>query len=127
MNINAHIAHWRTGAEEDLEVAHILLAKGRYQHALFFTHLSVEKALKAHVVRATGEIPPKIHNLVRLHEIAGLSLDDEQVDVLNELNMYQIAGRYADIARPPIDQETAQSDFARASEVFQCLSRQLPK
>jgi HEPN domain-containing protein len=69
VDIVQQIAHWRDGAREEWQVATELLEKGRIRHALFFTHRALEKALKAHVCRHTGDLAPRTHNLARLLEI----------------------------------------------------------
>jgi len=74
MDLSRQIEYWRHGADEDFEVAKELLAGKRYRHALFFAHLALEKMLKAHVTQRTGQIPPRIHNLVRLSQVADMSL-----------------------------------------------------
>lgn len=43
------VDHWRQAALEDWEVATDLVRRGRYRHGLFFAHLAIEKAVKAHV------------------------------------------------------------------------------
>jgi HEPN domain-containing protein len=58
---------------EDWEVAVKLVKDGKSQHGLLFAHLALEKVLKALVCRHTHEIPPRIHNLTRLSELAGRS------------------------------------------------------
>ncbi len=72
MDINKQIKYWRDSAEEDISTAEILANKDRFLHALFFCHLSIEKIIKAHVVKSTNEIPPKSHNLFLLSEKAKL-------------------------------------------------------
>ena len=74
MNVKRQINYWRCGAEEDLAAARSLLEKEHLRHALFFGHLAMEKMLKAHVTRETKSVPLRMHNLVRLAEIAGLPL-----------------------------------------------------
>ena len=74
MDVQKQLDYWRTGAQEDMEAAGILSEKERFRHALFFAHLALEKSLKAHVVVHTKRIPPRIHNLMKLAEIADLSL-----------------------------------------------------
>ena len=51
IDINRQIVYWLTGAEEDLESAKILIESNRLLHGLFFCHLVIEKAIKAHVVK----------------------------------------------------------------------------
>ncbi len=59
-------------------------------------HLSVEKLLKALVVKVTNYYPPKTHNLLRLAEIAKLELKDEDTQLLQKLNQFQLDTRYPD-------------------------------
>jgi HEPN domain-containing protein len=80
------VARWRAGAEEDWEVATDLVQRGRVRHGLFFAHLALEKVLKAHVCQRTGELPPYIHDLLRLATAAGLTPHDRQRAVLSKMN-----------------------------------------
>jgi HEPN domain-containing protein len=66
MDIKQQLTYWTASSEEDFAAAQSLLEKGHLRHCLFFAHLALEKMLKAHVVVATKNIPPKIHDLVRL-------------------------------------------------------------
>lgn len=50
IDIKKQIKYWITGAFVDLESARILVEKNRLLHGLFFCHLVLEKAIKAHVV-----------------------------------------------------------------------------
>jgi len=61
MDVQRQIAYWRDSAREDLEAAQGTLENRHWRHGLFWTHLALEKALKAHVVKATEQHPPKIH------------------------------------------------------------------
>ena len=64
-------------------------------HGLFFCYLVLEKALKAHVVKKTGEeIPPKSHNLIHLAELAEIELMEEDESFLGMLMKYQSESRY---------------------------------
>ncbi len=89
VNVPKHIDYWRTGAEEDIAAAGSLLEKGHPRHALFVAHLAVEKMLKALVVKATGDLAPRIHDLVRLAEIAELSLPDERQKFLADIQEHR--------------------------------------
>ena len=113
------------GSQEDIEVAAILCEKGRFRHALFFAHLAIEKALKAHVSRHTGEVPPKVHNLTRLAEKAALSLDPAQRDLLLAFDEYQLEGRYPDMVSAPIEGCEAREQLANAEGIQQWLISQL--
>jgi len=63
-------------------VARDLVNRNRMRHGLFFSHLALEGVLKAHVCRATQDIAPRLHNLVRLTELAELSIQPARMDIL---------------------------------------------
>ena len=96
IDINRQIVYWLTGAEEDLESAKILIESNRLLHGLFFCHLVIEKAIKAHVVKQTLEIAPRSHNLLYLSEMAKLEFDEEDEIFLGILMKYQLQGKYPD-------------------------------
>ena len=64
----------------------------KIRHGLFIAHLALEKMLKAHVCL---ELAPRIHNLVRLAEMAGLKLSETQIDLLADASEFNIEGRYS--------------------------------
>lgn len=125
IDIDKQVAFWRDSAKEEWAVARELAEMGRSRHGLFFAHLALEKALKAHVCLKTRNLAPKIHNLVRLEELAGLKLNSDQIDVLAEMNAFNVEGRYPETLLPPPGPEEAQVYLARAEEVFQWLTKQL--
>jgi len=122
LNIDKQIAHWRKGAAEDWLVAQELVVRDKIRHGLFFAHLALEKTLKAHVCRATGEMAPPIHNLVRLAERTGVSLSDSHIDLLAEVNEFNIEGHYPEMQMPALSREEADGYVARIDEVLTCLN-----
>ena len=56
----------------------------------------IEKSIKAHVVKVTGEIAPKSHNLFYLAEKGELEINEEVATFLGVLMTYQLHGRYPD-------------------------------
>ena len=72
---------------------------GRYLYVLFCCQQAVEKALKSVIVKKTGELPPRIHNLLRLAETAGIESGEEQIDLLTKLSGYYIKSRYPEEIR----------------------------
>ncbi|WP_051871165.1 HEPN domain-containing protein [Chloroflexus sp. MS-G] len=125
INIEKQVAYWRDGAVEDWEIAQELIERGRTRHGLFFVHLSLEKLLKAHVCRHTQDLAPRLHNLVRLAELAALPLSQAQVDVLAEINAFHIEGRYPDVLIPPPSQDEAEGYLQRAQEIYRWLMKRL--
>jgi HEPN domain-containing protein len=57
-------------------------------------HLSIEKQLKAIVAESQEEMPPKIHNLIRLSELGDLDIPIEFRQFVEELNSVSIPTRY---------------------------------
>ena len=101
MDIQRQIQHWLAGAIEDWQVARDLLDQKRIRHSLFLVHLSLEKLLKAAVCQHTQDLAPKLHNLVRLSELTGLTWSESRIDILAEMNVFNIEGRYPDILQAP--------------------------
>jgi HEPN domain-containing protein len=127
MNIRSQVEYWKTGAEEDFAAAQSLLEKGHLRHCLFFMHLSLEKMLKAHVVVQTKEIPPRIHDFVRLSEIACLNLSKEQKEFLLKFRIYQLEGRYPDSEQMLLDRIFVNKKLSGAKEMLEWLKAQLQK
>lgn len=124
IDIGKQVSLWREGAVEDWEVAQHLVDSGRVRHGLFFGHLALEKALKAHVCRHTSDLAPRLHNLVRLAELAGLDLSEEQTGVLAEMNPHNIEGRYPDRLGPVPSRAESRQCLSRAKEVYEWLRAQ---
>ncbi len=88
IDVEKQVAYWRSGADEDWQVAVELVSSDRTCHGLFFAHLAMEKLLKAHVCRATRDLPPRIHPLLRLAERTALVLSEEQRIFLARFDRY---------------------------------------
>jgi HEPN domain-containing protein len=85
-----------------MAVAQGSVHRNHIRHGLFFAHLGLEKALNAHVCRTIKDIPPRMHNLIRLAELADLNPKPAYVDILAERNSFNIEGRYPDtLSLPP--------------------------
>ncbi|MGH7790737.1 MAG: HEPN domain-containing protein [Thermodesulfobacteriota bacterium] len=125
IDIIKQIAYWRKSAEEDWDIAVDLLQREKTRYGLFFSHLALEKALKAHVCRAKQDMAPRSHALLRLAELSQLSLTSDQRLFLSEFDRYQIEGRYPEdlLAKP--SPEEARAQLRKAEETFQWLMRQL--
>ena len=125
VDVPKQIEYWRTSSDEDFAAAQSLLEKGHLRHSLFFAHLAIEKMLKAHVTRQTKDIPPRIHNLLRLSEMAELTLEIEQADFLRRFDMYQLEGRYPESSHSIIDLKAAKERLALAGDILKWLKVQL--
>jgi len=109
------IEYWKAGAFDDLETAKVLIDKNRLLHGLFFCHLVIEKALKAHVVKQTQELAPRTHNLIYLSEQAKLIFDEGDEFLLGILMKYQLQGRYPEY-NPVLPDKTKTKDYLIKTE-----------
>ncbi|MFH0765429.1 MAG: HEPN domain-containing protein [Calditrichota bacterium] len=50
--------------------------------------------LKAFIIEQKDVIPPRLHNLVRLAQIADLMLSDKEIEFLDRLSDFYIKTRY---------------------------------
>ena len=127
IDIAKQVTYWRNGATEDWQVARELVRHRRLRQGLFFAHLALEKSLKAHVCRHTRDLAPRMHNLVRLAELAKLQLDSKQIDILAEMNAFNIEGRYPELLTPEPTVEETRRYMRRTKEVYTWLMSQLPE
>ena len=124
-NKNAQIEYWKTTAISDLETSEILIEKGKIIHGLFWCHLTIEKMLKAHYVKANNEFAPKTHNLIYLLNNTGLSLDDTNNELLGILLKYQLEGRYPEYKPEIPDIEKVKEYLKRTKDLFTWLMQKL--
>jgi HEPN domain-containing protein len=129
-NKQQHIDYWKATAVDDLDTVDYLFEGRKYLQALFFTHLSLEKVLKAHWVNYNeANVPPKTHNLLQLYDRSGLELTEENTDFMQNMNAYQIEGRYPDYLtnlNSRIQREDTHKIISEAKILFQCLIELLP-
>jgi HEPN domain-containing protein len=105
-----------------------LFKSRRYLYVLFMCQQSLEKLLKAYVLARTQEFPPRIHNLVRLGELAALEFTSEQKALLERLSLYYLQSRY-----PPeiqalakkVGRSAALGDFQQTEALWKRLRRRL--
>lgn len=124
-NTGKQIAYWINSASEDIATARILIEKNRLLHGLFFCHLVIEKALKAHIVKKTSEIAPRSHNLYYLLERAGLQVTTDEEIFLGVLMNYQLKGRYPDFNPSVPDQVVVNEYLIHTEKLLLWLTEKL--
>jgi HEPN domain-containing protein len=120
-NVVKHIARLREGAMASWNDALYLIKGKRVSLGLFAAHLAIEKAIKAHVVKEIKDIPPFIHNLSKLAELAKIELTEKQRDFLADLTFYNIGGRYQESVGAPPPMSEVKSIMRQAKEMFEWL------
>ena len=128
--MNESVKYWLDIADYDIETAKAMLNTGRYLYVGFMCHQVIEKNLKAIIARdcVNDEIPPKIHNLQRLAEKAGIfvKMSEEQKSVLRKLNPLNIEARYPDYKNSisaNLDNDICQ-ELVNETEGLQCWIRE---
>jgi HEPN domain-containing protein len=92
-----HINYWFSSSTEDWERAMFLQEKKDYVFCLFCVHLSIEKLSKALWVKENqNNYPPRIHEIKYLLADTSFVPDPEQSLFIDNLQKYQIEGRYPD-------------------------------
>lgn len=120
------VKYWLTASKEDFDSAEILFENKKYHHALFFCHLSIEKMLKAIIVKSTKTAPPLIHDLIRLAEKAKLPLSEAQINELAEITTFNIEARYDDYKlsfRKKAKMRFSLKYLEKTKEILQWLSK----
>lgn len=106
---------------EEIDTARILIEKRKFWQGMFFVHLALEKAMKSRVIGRSKNDAPKIHNLVRLAELAGLDMTEQQEEELGEFNKYCTQGRYHDLAPVKIGEQEATEGLRNGERMLQWL------
>jgi HEPN domain-containing protein len=113
---------WWEKASYDLETAKAMLVARRFDYVLFCCQQALEKALRALFALRTGELPPRLHSLTRLADVAGVKLPEETAAFFRLLTGYYVESRYPDDpAAEGVDQAVAAKILSDTEQVFQWL------
>jgi len=127
-SIKDQVEYWRESAGEDMKTARVLFDGKRYSGALFFGHIVLEKILKVFVVLETKKEAPKIHNLIRLHELGDVGLDEPTLKYLAMVNAFNIRGRYEDYKKSfykMCTKEYTADNLNKINEIYKMLCKKL--
>ena len=93
-NIDKIVQHWIDTSEKDYKTMQNLLKSGDYSWAMFLGHLVLEKLIKAHYVKNQRKHALFTHDLLRLATNAGLKIDEETEEWLDDISTFNINARY---------------------------------
>ncbi|MDI6591967.1 MAG: HEPN domain-containing protein [Patescibacteria group bacterium] len=93
-NLKKIINYWRELSDYDLITAEFLFKAKRYPYCLFMCHLSIEKLLKALIIKFTKKHAPYSHNLVDLAKKTGIQFSKEDKILLSDLTEFNLEARY---------------------------------
>jgi len=122
------VLEWLSQSEYDLGTAQAMFDSRRYIYAVFMCHLAVEKALKALVVKRSGNAPPRTHNLVHLVGMAHPDLTPDEVKFLTRLGLAGVSTRYPQElgqALKDYPPSVVEEYVGRAREIVECLKKQV--
>jgi len=126
--MSKEINRWVEQARYDLDTAKSMLKSKRYLYVLFCCQQAVEKMLKALIAKQTQELPPRLHQLMRLAEAAHLDIDTGKARFFRELSSYYFQTRYpeeiAEISKQ-VDSKTAGLILKQTEEVIEWLESML--
>jgi HEPN domain-containing protein len=115
---------WVEQAMYDLDTARSMLESKRYLYVLFCCQQAVEKMLKALITKHTQELPPRLHQLVRLADAAELEVTKGRKRFLRELSAYYFQTRYPEEITEMAQQvkpKTAELILKQTEEVIKWL------
>ena len=124
-----YISYWVDTAQYDWTGAEHAFDTKDYMHCLFWAHLTLEKLAKAHWVRTHEDnIPPKIHNIVRLLEQSNIDLGEDTMKFLEMFIRFQLSARYPDYINDMYKvctKDYTSIQLEKAKEVRICLLKML--
>lgn len=88
------VKYWRELSDYDLTTAKFMLEAKRFPYCLFMCHLSIEKLLKALIVKFTKDHAPYSHNLVDLAKKTSIEFSEENKMLLADLTEFNLEARY---------------------------------
>ena len=91
------IKYWHDSSKHDYETMIGLFRIKRYADTLFYGHIILEKILKSLSVKQNKKQAKFTHNLVTLAQDAKINCSKEQMELLAEINRFNIRARYPDI------------------------------
>lgn len=120
------IKNWIASGDYDLKTAANLFKSRRYIYVVFLCHLAIEKILKAIVCKRLNEMPPYTHNLNRLIELSGVTVDERHHEFINKISLQSVPTRYpedfAKLSRQ-FNKKTAEEHLKKSKEVIKWLKQ----
>ncbi len=118
------------GADQNWEEVGTMFTAGAYVPCLFWAHLTIEKLAKALWVKGNaGDTPPFTHNISKLLADTSLLLTPVQARFVQQLNTFQLEGRYESYTtnlRQLATKAFTQAVLQDVTDLRLCLLSQLP-
>lgn len=127
-DVGKTVQYWLEGAEYDMGVAKAMYKTKKYPYALFMGHLSLEKLLKAIVVKITREHAPYTHSLPLLAEKMNIEIPQKIMKRLAKFMEFHFEARYPDEQKKfykKCSKEFANKSMQEIKEVYTWLKKRL--
>ena len=126
------IKYWIELSNYDLETANAMLKTKRFLYVGFMAHQTIEKMLKAYIVKIKNEVPSYTHNLLLLAEEAKLQNEFSEIqlallDKLMPLNIEARYPRYKEKLLESLTQEKCESILKDTRELQKWIKAKLEK
>ena len=92
------------------------------------SHLVLEKMFKALYVQNIGKMAPRIHDLVRMADMAGIEFKEETLEFLDAVNTFNISTRCPDEKLKfykLCTVEFTEKHFNQIKEIYKCLLQKI--
>ena len=90
------LRYWIESSDKDFKTMNDLFKSKNYNWSLFMGHLVIEKLLKAHYIFKKNQFPPVTHDLRRIIEKTGVTLENDKIIILDSISQFNIKARYDD-------------------------------
>ena len=130
MHKKTKIEYWLDIADYDIKTAEAMLKSKRYLYVVFMCQQAIEKIIKAIFIQENDKEPPRTHNLIYLSDLLNINLSDIQINLLEDLSSYYIAGRYPEYKQKLsglIKNGKCNDIFKSSKEFYKWLKFQLKK
>ncbi len=109
------VKRWIKLAEEDFETAKANFEIKKYRFASYLCQQTVEKSLKALLLKKTGKII-KIHDLVELGKLVGM--EERFFNYIDKLTHIYLESRYPDAPEMSYTSDETKEDIKIAQEIL---------
>ena len=120
--------YWLDSSKEDWKTFFSLKKAKRYAPALFFLHLTLEKKIKAVIVKKTKAHAPYSHNLQYLFGKADIEVPEQILSILNVISEFNMEARYPDeklVFYKKANKEFTEKWHKEAVKILQILEAEL--
>lgn len=122
------IKYWEELSDYDFETAKFMFKARRYPYCLFMCHLSIEKLLKALIVKTKEDHAPYSHNLINLAKETELNFEEDNKLLLADLTEFNLEARYPEWQKEfykKCSKDYTENYFNKTKKLYKWLKKHL--